>query len=118
MFNWSPKCVKAFEDLKSYLTSPPILSKSKDEEELYVCLVAFTHAVSSVLVRIEEIEERTQKLVYYVSYALEDAKTKYSNIDKLALALALFVSSKKGATILSKSYHHGDYILPIMSNVV
>lgn len=85
-----PKCAAAFEDLKSYLISPPILSKLVDEEKLYLYLVVSTHGVNSVLVR---ISEGAHKLVYYVSRALEDAETRYSDIEKLAIAL--FMSSKK-----------------------
>ena len=35
-FKWMDECQKAFEDLKKYLSSPPLLSPSKLEEELYL----------------------------------------------------------------------------------
>lgn len=82
--------MKAFEDLKGYLTSPPILSKPVDKEELYIYLVIFAYAVSLVLIR---VVNGIHKPIYYVSKVLEDAKTKYSDIEKLALTL--FMSSKK-----------------------
>lgn len=85
-----PKCVVAFEDLKSYLTSPLILSKPEGGKKLYLYLVVFAHAISSVLVR---IAKGTKKLVYCVSKALEAAETRYFNIEKLAFAL--FVLFKK-----------------------
>lgn len=50
-------------------------------------MVVYARTISLVLVR---IAERTQKLVYYVSKALEDVETRYSYIEKLALTL--FVS--------------------------
>ena len=34
-FEWTDECQKAFENLKKYLSSPPLLSPSKPEEELY-----------------------------------------------------------------------------------
>ena len=45
------KCQQAFEDLKAYLSSPPLLSLSKLEEELFLYLVVSPTAVSAVLVR-------------------------------------------------------------------
>ena len=38
-FEWTDECHKAFEDLKKYLFSPPLLSLSKPGEELYLYLV-------------------------------------------------------------------------------
>ena len=35
-FEWMDECQKAFEDLKKYLSSPPLLSPSKLGEELYL----------------------------------------------------------------------------------
>ena len=48
------------------------------------------HVVSSVIVR---DEGAAQTPIYYVSKALQDAKTRYSEIEKLALALV--VAAKK-----------------------
>ena len=39
LFEWTDECQKAFEDLKKYLSSPPLLSPSKPGEELYLCIV-------------------------------------------------------------------------------
>ena len=35
-FEWTDECQKAFEDLKKYLSSPPLLSLSMPGEELYL----------------------------------------------------------------------------------
>ena len=35
-FKWTDECQKAFEDLKKYLSSPPLLSLSRPGEELYL----------------------------------------------------------------------------------
>ena len=37
-FEWTNECQKAFEELKKYLSSPPLLSLSKLGEELYLYL--------------------------------------------------------------------------------
>ena len=53
-FSWSKYCDKAFEDLKAYLAHPPILSRPEKEEILYAYIAVTPHAVSLVLVRVEE----------------------------------------------------------------
>ena len=63
-FEWTDDCQRAFEDLKAYLTSAPLLSPSVLGEELYLYLAVTPHAVSSALIR---EEERVQKPVYYTS---------------------------------------------------
>ncbi|KAL5564335.1 hypothetical protein UlMin_027499 [Ulmus minor] len=83
-FEWTPACEQALQDLKRYLTSPPLLSKPKDGEQLYIYLAVSEGAVSAVLVR---EEEGKQFPVYYVSKSLLDAETRYTQLEKLALAL-------------------------------
>ncbi|KAK0598996.1 hypothetical protein LWI29_001360 [Acer saccharum] len=83
-FEWNDDCERALQDLKTYLKSPPLLSKPKDNETLFVYLAVSDTAVSAVLVR---EEENNQHPVYYVSKTLLDAETRYSRLEKLALAL-------------------------------
>ena len=52
-FEWMDECQKAFEDLKKYLSSPPLLSLSMPGEELYLYIVVSQAAVSAALVRDE-----------------------------------------------------------------
>uniref|UniRef100_A0A2N9GXC3 RNase H type-1 domain-containing protein n=1 Tax=Fagus sylvatica TaxID=28930 RepID=A0A2N9GXC3_FAGSY len=66
-FHWTEECQQAFEELKVYLTSPPLLSPSQTREALYLYLAVSASAVSSALIR---EEERVQKSVYYTSRAL------------------------------------------------
>ncbi|KAL5562066.1 hypothetical protein UlMin_031813 [Ulmus minor] len=83
-FEWTPACEEALQELKRYLTSPPLLSKPKDGEPLSIYLAVSDTAVSSVLIR---EEDGKQLPVYYVSKSLLDAETRYSQLEKLALAL-------------------------------
>ncbi|KAL5563279.1 hypothetical protein UlMin_033026 [Ulmus minor] len=83
-FEWTPACEQALQDLKRYLTSPPLLSKPKDGEQLYIYLAVSEGAVSAVLVR---EEDGKQFSVYYVSKSLLDAETRYTQLEKLAFAL-------------------------------
>ena len=83
-FKWTDECQKAFEDLKKYLSSPPLLSPSKPGEELYLYIVVSQATVSTALVR---EEEGTQRPVYFVSKAFRDVEERYPWMEKLAFAL-------------------------------
>ena len=50
-FEWMDECQKAFEDLKKYLSSPPLLSPSVPGEELYLYIAVSQATVSAALVR-------------------------------------------------------------------
>ena len=83
-FEWTNECQKAFEDLKKYLSSPPLLSPSKPGEELYLYLAISQAAVSAALVR---EEDRSQRPIYFISRAFRGAEERYPKMEKLALAL-------------------------------
>ncbi|KAK3042893.1 hypothetical protein RJ639_001166 [Escallonia herrerae] len=74
----------SFDELKTYLTSPPLLSKPFPGEDLFLYLSVTEVTVSAVLVR--EGDE-VQKPIYYVSKVLQDVETRYPKIDRIALAL-------------------------------
>ncbi|CAL9006556.1 unnamed protein product, partial [Prunus brigantina] len=50
---WDEECEAAFQSLKAYLTSPPLLSKPIPGEDLFVYLAVSNSAVSSALIREE-----------------------------------------------------------------
>ena len=65
-FEWTDECQKAFEDLKKYMSSPPLLSPSMPGEELYLYIAVLQAAVSAALVR---NDGRSQRPVYFISRA-------------------------------------------------
>nr|AAQ56331.1 putative polyprotein [Oryza sativa Japonica Group] len=85
-FNWTPECKAAFDELKQYLQSPPALISPSPGSELLLYLVASPVAVSAALV---QETESGQKPVYFVSEALQGAKTRYIEMKKLAYALVM-----------------------------
>lgn len=74
----------AFHDLKCYLASPPILSKLKLGEDLYMYLAVSNHAMSALVLR---HQDKTQRPMYYINKTLVDSKTRYLPLEKMALAL-------------------------------
>ena len=83
-FQWTEECKEAFQDLKRYMRSPPILSNTKLGEDLYMYLAVSNQAVSVVLLK---TRDGAQWLVYYISKTLVDVETQYLSLEKLALAL-------------------------------
>ncbi|KAG7588683.1 Integrase catalytic core [Arabidopsis suecica] len=83
-FLWDEKCEEAFGQLKAYLTTPPVLSKPEVDEKLYLYVSVSKHVVSGVLVREDRGE---QKPIYYISKSMTDPETRYTMMEKLALAV-------------------------------
>ena len=91
-FEWTDECQRAFEGLKAYLTSTPLLSPSKPGEELYLHLAVSPHAMSLALIK---EEGKVQKPIYYTSNALKGAEGRYSPIEKLAFSLVIVAKKLK-----------------------
>nr|AAO19368.1 putative polyprotein [Oryza sativa Japonica Group] len=85
-FNWTPECQAVFDELKQYLQSPPALISPASGSELLLYLAASPVAVSAALV---QETDSGQKPVYFVSEALQGAKTRYIEMEKLAYALVM-----------------------------
>ncbi|GKU91872.1 hypothetical protein SLEP1_g5686 [Rubroshorea leprosula] len=83
-FQWTNECQQAFDELKRYLASAPLLSKPVNEECLYLYLGVTEEAVSSVLLR---EEDKHQKPICYVSKVLQGAEQNYPLAEKAAFAL-------------------------------
>ena len=83
-FAWTDECKTVFQELKRYLSNPPLLSPSKQRESLYLYLVVSETAVSAALIR---EEDRKQLPVYYISQAFLGAKFRYPRIEKIVFAL-------------------------------
>nr|XP_027082689.1 uncharacterized protein LOC113705025 [Coffea arabica] len=82
-FSWTEECKRAFEQLKEYLNHLPTLTSPRPGDKLFLYLSAAAEAVSAVLIR----EEGVQTPVYYVSRVLRGPETRYTQAEKLVLAL-------------------------------
>ena len=52
-FAWTDECEAAFQELKCYMSNPPLLSPSKEGENIYLYLAVSATAVSTALIREE-----------------------------------------------------------------
>jgi ribonuclease HI len=89
---WDDKAQKAFKALKESLTTPPIMTPPIPKETLLLYILDTTNVVGTVLVAEREEEGQTypvQRTAYYVSEVLADAKTHYTQPQKLLYAFLI-----------------------------
>ena len=51
-FKWTEECVLAFQQLKEYLSWPPIMSRPEIDEDLFAYIAVAPYAVNLVLARV------------------------------------------------------------------
>ena len=82
---WTSECQQTFEEIKTYLTRPLILSNPELDEQLYMYLAVSKCLVNAVLFR--HVKDKEQRLVYYVSKAMTNTETRYTKMEQTTLAL-------------------------------
>ncbi|GKV11641.1 hypothetical protein SLEP1_g22881 [Rubroshorea leprosula] len=86
IFEWTQDCQRAFEQLKAYLASPPLISKPSPGETLFLYITATTEVVNAALIR---QEQKRQRPVYFVSKVLQEPEKRYAPLEKLAYAVII-----------------------------
>jgi hypothetical protein len=83
-FTWEAKQQAAFDQIKHYLSTPPVLRAPKSGEPFRLYIAAQEGVIGVVLTQEFEAKEH---IITYVSKRLLDAKTRYSFIGKLCFSL-------------------------------
>ena len=83
-FEWTEECASAFQQLKEYLSRPPIMSSPEADEVLFAYIAVAHHAVSLVLIR---MDNGVQRPVYYVSKSLHKAEIRYLPLKNAILTI-------------------------------
>ena len=83
-FEWTEECAQAFQQLKEYLSHPPIMSSLETNEVLFAYVSVAPHAVSLVLIRVDSGRQRP---VYYVSKSFHKVEIRYLPLEKAILAM-------------------------------
>ena len=82
---WEPEHQKAFEEIKSYLTNPHILSPLLKNRSMKLYIAASEYTIGSMLA--QEDENGIERAIYYLSKVLNNAETRYHPSEKLCLCL-------------------------------
>ena len=69
----------AFQQLKKYLSRPPIMSSLEVDEVLFAYLAIASYAISFVLIR---ADSGIQRPIYYVSKSFHEAEVRYLSLEK------------------------------------
>ncbi|KAM1248368.1 hypothetical protein ACFX2J_044189 [Malus domestica] len=99
---WTDECAETFKNLTDYMSKAHLLSKPEVGDTLIIYLSVSASAVSSVLIR---KDGNVKRPVYYASKALQDAKTRYSNIDQDRVKQNQFMVPTKAS---SNEFNHNS----------
>ena len=83
-FEWTEECAFAFQQLKEYLSRPPIMFSLEVDEVLFAYIAVAPHTVSLVLIR---VDSGIQRPIYYVSKSLHEVEIHYLPLEKAILAV-------------------------------
>ncbi|KAK1620009.1 hypothetical protein QYE76_025526 [Lolium multiflorum] len=75
---------QAFDEIKRYLTTPPVLVPPQQDRPFYIYLSVADTSIASVVV---QLYEGVEKVVFYLSRRMLDAETRYPEVEKLCLCL-------------------------------
>ena len=106
-FSWTEKADAAFTQLKTFLTSPPVLTAPQPNEDLLLYIAATDRVVSTAMVVERDKSGQVYKVqspVYFISEVLNESKTRYPQIQKLIYTI-LITSGKL------KHYFDGHRVL-------
>ncbi|KAM5585178.1 hypothetical protein ABKV19_004529, partial [Rosa sericea] len=84
-FVWEPKHQEAFDRIKAYLASPPVLVPPRPGFPLKLYISAAEASIGSLLA--QDDEAGVEHAVFYLSRTLTDCETRYTPMEKLCLTL-------------------------------
>jgi hypothetical protein len=76
--------LRAFEEVKEYLSNPLVLVPPWPDEPFYAYLSVGNTFIASVLV---QVHDGPEKVVFYLSRRMQDAETRYLDIKMLCICL-------------------------------
>src|SRR6266508_371120 len=95
-FQWTPEAQQALDELKKFVTNPPVLVLPMPEELLLLYIAATSHVVSTAIV-IERQEDghiqKVQRPVYFISEVLSESRIRYPQVQKILYAV--LITSRK-----------------------
>jgi len=91
-FVWTEECQQAFEQLKTRLTSPPILAMPNDDGPFILDTDACENSIGSVLSQVQHGQER---VIAYAGRVLSRSELNYCVTRKELLAIVFFVQHFK-----------------------
>ena len=85
LVEWNEECQKAFEKIKEYLTSSPVLKSPRQGKPLILYLALEENAMGAILA--QEGPEGVEHAVYYLSKKFLLYEKKYDLVEKTCLIM-------------------------------
>ncbi|XP_019153560.1 PREDICTED: uncharacterized protein LOC109150044, partial [Ipomoea nil] len=92
-FIWDEACKNAFENIKSYLMKPPVLTAPVHGRPLILYISTQDSSVGALLA--QENDKGKENALYYLSRMMTPNELRYSPIEKLCLALVFSIKKLK-----------------------
>ncbi|XP_074297817.1 putative mitochondrial protein AtMg00860 [Silene latifolia] len=89
LFQWDEKCKNAFDSIKKYLASAPLLWAPIPGKPLVMYITAQERSLGVMCA--QEIEDCKERELYYLSRTLVGAELNYSPMEKICLALVFAI---------------------------
>ena len=104
-FIWDDACQQAFEEIKQYLTQPPVLAAPVSEKPFLVYVRAMDHSLGALLAQNDD--QGQEQAIYYLSRTMIGAEHRYNPIEKECLALVFanvwhWCSPSENATLFGR----------------
>lgn len=87
--SWDEACDKAYEDIKEYLTKPPVLAAPVAGRPFILYTKALDHSLGAMLTHYND--EGKEMALYYLSRMMVGAEHRYPPVEKECLALMFAV---------------------------
>src|SRR3954469_11040349 len=102
-FEWTKEANKAFQDLKRYLTSPPVMVAPRPQEPLVLYLAATPYSASAALVAVRE-----ERRIKTAAAARDKAKQEQRRPTETASAIEENQPPQRGAPEVGEAPHSGS----------
>ncbi|XXG68190.1 hypothetical protein AAC387_Pa06g1334 [Persea americana] len=101
-FVWDAECEAAFQDIKSYLTKPPVLAVPTAGKPFILYTRALDYSLGALLV--QENDGGKEAALYYLSRMLVGAEHRYSPVEKECLAVMFAVQKLRHYLLSNTTY--------------
>jgi len=88
-FIWDDDCQQAFEEIKRYLTQPPVLRALISGKPFLIYVRVMNHSLGALLTQNNDQEH--EQAIYYLIKIMIGAEHRYNLIEKECLALVFAV---------------------------
>src|SRR3954470_60104 len=109
-FVWDQQCQEAFDEIKRYLTSPPVLVAPVAGKPFLLYVRSMDHYLGALLA--QHNDEGYKQAIYYLSRTLLGAEHRYRPVERECLALA-FAVQKMRHYLVGQTIHVVSKVNPL-----